>query len=64
MSNNCPKCDYLLSIIEVTKMQIANVKESNEKIRENLEDMMDIIDELNELVRDLKVKLKDRNIEN
>ncbi len=64
MSNNCPKCDYLLSIIAVTKLKIANVKESNEKIRENLEDMMDIIDELNELVRDLKVKLKDRNIEN
>ena len=59
MSNNCPKCDYLLSIIEIIKLQIANVKESNEKIRGNLEDMMDIIDELNELVKDLKEKLKD-----
>lgn len=64
MSNKCSNCDYLLSVINNTKIKLNElkktnqmVKENNQKILENNKKMLELIDDLSNLVEDLREKI-------
>ena len=46
MSNKCSNCEYLLSIINSTKLKIKEIKESNNKVKDNCDKMLKIINDL------------------
>ena len=58
MSNKCSNCEYLLSVINSTKLKIKEIKESNNKVKDNCDEIIRIIHDLNKEIDELKEQIK------
>jgi hypothetical protein len=56
--SDCANCDHLSSLLNFVRIKMQEIKKSNVKIQENTEELVRVIEDLNELVDDLKKSLK------